>query len=558
MTPTETARVLVEALPYIRQFAGKSVVVKLGGAAIDRDSDLALAQDVLLLRSVGVRCVLVHGGGPQVDTMLRRVGKEPEFKDGLRVTDAETLEIVRMVLVGKINRDLVATINSQAGDEPVAVGVSGEDAGLLTVTPANSALGFVGNVTSVRAELIHRLLDDGLTPVISTVGANAEGQPYNVNADEAARAIAVAMNAEKIVREHARSSPHFGRTSRPDRARERRQGHDPQAKGLRGRGRSRRQFRTHHRWAGAPLAAYRAFDRSWRRNDGSQGEELVKHLLSLRDLTAADIEWILAAAERPAPRRLDGKGVALYFEKPSARTRNSMELATAQLGGHPVYLQPAELGIGTRESIADVTNTLACYHAIIAARVFDHGLLQQMAAVSAAPVVNLLSGSDHPLQALADLLTIKQLLGRLQGVKVAFIGEGNNVSRSLAEGCALVGAQFTIASPQGHGLEDMRRVRQVADPEEAVDGANIVYTDVWVSMGGEDSDERRAAFEPYQVNEALMARAADAWFLHCLPARRGEEVTAPVIDGPRSAVWRQAENRMHTARGAMIWMLEQN
>jgi acetylglutamate kinase len=199
LLPSEIATVLVEALPYIRQFAGKSVVVKLGGAAIDRESDLALAQDVLLLRSVGVRCVLVHGGGPQVDTMLRRVGKEPEFRHGLRVTDAETLEIVRMVLVGKINRDLVATINSQAGDEPVAVGVSGEDARLLTVTPADPSLGFVGNVTDVRAELIHRLLDDGLTPVISTVGANADGQPYNVNADEAARAIAVAMNAEKIV-----------------------------------------------------------------------------------------------------------------------------------------------------------------------------------------------------------------------------------------------------------------------------------------------------------------------------------------------------------------------
>ena len=199
LLPSEIATVLVEALPYIRQFAGKSVVVKLGGAAIDKESDLALAQDVLLLRSVGVRCVLVHGGGPQVDAMLRRVGKEPEFRDGLRVTDEETLEIVRMVLVGKINRDLVATINGQAGDEPVAVGISGEDAGLLTVTPADSALGFVGNVTQVRAELIHRLLDDGLTPVISTIGANAEGQPYNVNADEAARAIAVAMNAEKIV-----------------------------------------------------------------------------------------------------------------------------------------------------------------------------------------------------------------------------------------------------------------------------------------------------------------------------------------------------------------------
>jgi len=278
----------------------------------------------------------------------------------------------------------------------------------------------------------------------------------------------------------------------------------------------------------------------------------VKHLLSIRDLSAADFHRILDLSEKAAPRPLEGKGVALYFEKPSSRTRNSMELATAQLGGHPVYIQPNELGIGTRESVADVTRTLACYHAIIAGRVFDHGLLEQMAAVNAAPILNMLSATDHPLQALADLLTVKQLLGRLEGAKIAFIGEGNNVSRSLAEACALVGAEFTIASPEGYGLEG-----SIADPDEAVEGADIVYTDVWVSMGGEDSDERRRAFESYQVDEALMARAKDAWFLHCLPARRGEEVTAPVIDGPRSAVWRQAENRMHTARGAMLWMLEQ-
>ena len=199
MTPTQTARVLVEALPYIRKFAGRSIVVKLGGAAIDKQSDRALALDVLLLRSVGVRCVLVHGGGPQVDAMLRRVGKQPEFEDGLRVTDAETLEIVRMVLVGKINRDLVATVNREAGEEPVAVGVSGEDAGLLTAVPVAARLGFVGEVTSVRASLLHRLLDDGLVPVVSTIGADAGGQPFNVNADAAARAIAVAMQAEKIV-----------------------------------------------------------------------------------------------------------------------------------------------------------------------------------------------------------------------------------------------------------------------------------------------------------------------------------------------------------------------
>jgi ornithine carbamoyltransferase len=226
------------------------------------------------------------------------------------------------------------------------------------------------------------------------------------------------------------------------------------------------------------------------------------------------------------------------------------------LGGHPVYIQKDELGIGSRESVPDVTHTLACYHSIIAARVFDHSLIEEMAAVNAAPMLNMLSGTDHPLQALADLLTIKQLLGRLEGVKVAFIGEANNVSRSLAEACALAGALFSIASPEGYGFRNDPGVRQVTEPSEAVDGADIVYTDVWVSMGGKDNAERRAAFEPYRVDEALMAHAPDARFLHCLPARRGEEVTAPVIDGPRSAVWRQAENRLHTARGAMLWMLE--
>ena len=281
----------------------------------------------------------------------------------------------------------------------------------------------------------------------------------------------------------------------------------------------------------------------------------MKHLLAIRDLSAGDLRAILDASQQPAPRVLQDKGVALYFEKPSARTRNSMELAAAQLGGHPVYLQPAELGIGTRESVEDVTRTLACYHAIIAARVFDHQLLEQMAALNAAPVLNLLSATDHPLQALADLLTIEQLLGRIDRVRVAFVGEAHNVARSLAEGCAKLGADFVIASPPGYGFEG-EDVRQVADPVEAVEGADIVYADVWVSMGDDHSEQKLAAFAPYQVNEALMARAPNAHFMHCLPAHRGEEVSAAVMDGPRSAVWRQAENRMHTARGAMLWMLE--
>ena len=197
--PALTAHVLVEALPYIQRFRGKTVVVKLGGAAIDRDLDRALAQDVLLLRSVGVRCVLVHGGGPQVDALMKRMGKVPEFRDGLRVTDEETLRIVRMVLVGEVNRDLVSTINRETLDDPVAVGVAGEDGGLLVTTPRDPALGFVGDVSEVRAERLHGLLDQGLAPVVSTIGADVTGQPYNINADEAAMAIAVAMAAEKIV-----------------------------------------------------------------------------------------------------------------------------------------------------------------------------------------------------------------------------------------------------------------------------------------------------------------------------------------------------------------------
>ena len=281
----------------------------------------------------------------------------------------------------------------------------------------------------------------------------------------------------------------------------------------------------------------------------------MRHLLAIRDLSPDDLNSILALSEAPYTHALQRKGVALYFEKPSARTRNSMELAAAQLGGHPVYLQPNELGIGERESVEDVTRTLACYHAIIAARVFDHGLLEQMVAVNVAPVLNMLSATDHPLQALADLLTIKQLLGHIEGARIAFIGEANNVARSLAEGCALLGAELNIASPTGFGFgSPMLAVNQVVDPAEAMDGADIVYSDVWVSMGDEDSRERREVFAPYRVDADLMHRAPNAHFLHCLPARRGEEVTADVIDGPNSAVWRQAENRMHTARGAMLWL----
>jgi ornithine carbamoyltransferase len=289
----------------------------------------------------------------------------------------------------------------------------------------------------------------------------------------------------------------------------------------------------------------------------------VSDLLTIADLGADALLEILALSESTAlGRPLAGKGVALLFEKPSARTRNSTEMAVVQLGGHPVYIQGHEVGLGERESAEDVARTLACYHGLIAARVKRHGLLDAMAAATDTPVLNMLSDSDHPLQALADLLTVKQLLGKLEGARIAYVGDAdNNVCRSLAQGCSLVGATLTIASPQAYRLPaaelaGLDGVHQVADPAEAMEGAQIVYTDVWVSMGQDaEATERHEALAPYRVNAELLARSPDAWFLHCLPARRGEEVTAEVIDGPRSAVWRQAENRMHSARGAMAWML---
>ena len=291
----------------------------------------------------------------------------------------------------------------------------------------------------------------------------------------------------------------------------------------------------------------------------------MSDLLAIRDLAPDALRRILAlsrAAECGRP--LLGKGVALYFEKPSTRTRHSMEMAVVQLGGHPVYVQKEEVGLGSRESPEDVARTFACYHSLVAARVRDHSVLLRMATAIGRPALNLLSDSDHPLQALADLLTIEQLGGSIEGRRIAYIGDANNVCQSLAEGCAALGAELRVASPPGYGFDQTATaafegaVTQVEDPYEAAAGAEFVYTDVWVSMGQDgEADARRAAFLPYRVDEKLMTVAAPgAKFLHCLPARRGEEVTEAVIDGPASAVWTQAANRMHSARGAIAWMLE--
>ena len=292
---------------------------------------------------------------------------------------------------------------------------------------------------------------------------------------------------------------------------------------------------------------------------------MTRHLLDVDDLTPEEFQAVLElAGDEYPPRVLAGKGVALVFQKPSARTRNSSEMAVFQLGGHPVSIRDEEVGIDRRESAEDVTRTLAQYHCAIGARVLDHGLLLRMAAVSPVPVINLLSDQAHPLQALADVLTLRAHWGgSLAGRRVAWVGDGNNVARSLALACALAGAEVAVASPEGYGLDEASmtavarfggKLSQTSSPAEAVKGADAVFTDVWVSMGEEaEAEERARALRPYQVGTELMALAAPgAVFLHCLPARRGEEVTAEVIDGPASLVWPEAANRLRAMRGLLL------
>ena len=293
----------------------------------------------------------------------------------------------------------------------------------------------------------------------------------------------------------------------------------------------------------------------------------MRHLLEIDDLSVAELGRVLDLAVDPAPPQvLDGQGMALLFEKPSARTRNSMEMAVVQLGGHPMYIQAAEVGLAVRESVEDVTRTLACFHACLGARVFDHATVEAMAAVGAVPVVNMLSDGAHPLQALADVLTMKQEMGDLAGRVVTYVGDGNNVFRSLALAAGMLGMEVRFTGPPGYRLGDIDRDRlatagvgfeEFDRPEEAVAGADAVYSDVWVSMGQEDEKVKRLAdFEGFQVDGALMGAAGDqALFLHCLPAHRGEEVTDGVVDGPSSRVWPQATNRMHAARGLLAWLL---
>jgi ornithine carbamoyltransferase len=305
----------------------------------------------------------------------------------------------------------------------------------------------------------------------------------------------------------------------------------------------------------------------------------MRHFLNLIDLSReellhllAESERIKAAQERGIPRRsLQGRIIGLIFEKPSLRTRVSFESGIAQLGGTSLYLPGNEVGLGWRESLADFARTISQYVDALVLRVYHHETLTGLAAHATIPLINALSDKAHPCQALADLLTIRELFGTEQGRTVVFVGDGNNVARSLAVGCGKLGIRFILSCPPGYGFDEhfqaLYRAKvstelplEVNDPQVAVRQADVIYTDVWTSMGQEaERDIRLQRFAPYQVNAALLASAPPhCRFLHCLPAHRGEEVTDEVIDGPASAVFQQAANRLHTQKALLEWLFSTN
>jgi ornithine carbamoyltransferase len=292
-----------------------------------------------------------------------------------------------------------------------------------------------------------------------------------------------------------------------------------------------------------------------------QAPPIPRHYLRVADLDRDGLVALLDLAGRMKERphgfveALRGDTLVCFFEKPSTRTRVSFAAAAERLGMLPLVLRPDELQLGRGETIADTARTLSGYASAIVVRTFAQATVDEMAAHATKPVVNALTDDHHPCQALADVLTLRERFGRLEGLKVAYVGDGNNVARSLLDAGRLLGIEVVCACPPGYGPRaDGALV--VEAPEEAVAGADAVYTDVWVSMGEEsERDSRLRELAPYQVTEALMACAKEtAVFMHCLPAHRGEEVAADVIDGPRSVVWQQAENRMPTEE-ALLYAL---
>ncbi len=292
---------------------------------------------------------------------------------------------------------------------------------------------------------------------------------------------------------------------------------------------------------------------------------MPRHFLTGSELTPADLDGILerAAALKAAPlssRALEGRSVALLFQAPSTRTRLSFEAGVFELGGHPLVLRETEMQLSRGESLVDTARVFSRHVAAFGVRITSHAAIEELAAASDVPVFNMLTELHHPCQALADLLTMRETFGSIAGHKIAYVGDGNNVARSLAVLGTLADVEVAVASPAGYALADgeVDGLQLTDDPREAVAGAHVVYADVWVSMGDDEAEAgaRRKALAPYRLDDALLdAAAPGAIALHCLPAHPGEEITAEVLYGDRQRIWDQAENRRHAQKALLEWLL---
>ncbi len=592
--------VLVEALPYISKYEGKTFVIKYGGAAMtDQHSKEAFAKDVTLLKKLGINVVIVHGGGKQITDIANKLGIESRFVGGHRYTTPELLEIVVMSLSGSVNKEIVGLINLFGGR---AVGLTGVDHTLITskrFLPDGKDIGLVGEVQTVNTAFLESMMASGAMPVIAPLGVGENGEVHNINADVAAAAIAAELKAEKLFYLTDTDGIMVDGELIPTLTNARAQqlihnevisgGMIPKvqsafnalAKGVKKihliNGSSKHslllEIFTNEGVGTQIIREEKVFGNS---NFGSSvnnsGEKKTQeHLLDLKGLSKQDLEDLFALADHlksnPDVQPLKGKSVAMIFEKPSLRTRVSFEIGIAELGGTSVCLTNEAIGLGSREAVADIAKVLGRYSDAIVARLFKHSTLEQLAANGGVPVVNALTDLSHPCQILADLYTIHQH-GKLEpGLKVVFIGDGNNVVNSWLEAAAIYPMHFVLACPKG--FEPDKNILQYAidagismieildDPRIAADSADVLYSDVWTSMGQEEEAVlRREVFAKYQINRELLRLAnLDCLIMHCLPAHRNEEITGEMIDAKQSVIFDQAENRLHIQKAVLATLL---
>jgi ornithine carbamoyltransferase len=610
MTTTLTKEeILTSALPYIQRYEGSTFVIKYGGAAMtDEFLKESFAKDATLLKKIGINVVIVHGGGNEVTELSTKLGMESRFVGGQRYTDESTLKTVVMTLAGSVNKEIVALINRAGGS---AVGICGIDNNLITAkkyAPQGYDLGLVGQVEKVNAEWLNTLVASGVMPVIAPLGVAENGEIYNINADIAASAIAQALGAEKLffltdtegVLVDGELVPTLTNTRAQQLMKENiinggmipkvNAAFDALANGVKKvhliNGAAKHslllEIFTHEGVGTQIIREEKVFG-----NPGQAGRSMSDHatvpragqsfqptakydLLDLTVMSKQDVEDLMHLTDvlkHSDAKPLTGKHVTLLFQKPSLRTRVSFEVGVSQLGGTSLYLSNEGIGLGERESVADVARVLSSYSNCIVARLFDHNVLLGLAEHSSVPVINALTDRSHPCQILADLYTIRQHGKLTPGLKIAFVGDGNNVAHSWLEMAAIYPMHLAIAAPAGYhpdpkilayALErGISTIEILDDPRIAADSADVLYTDVWTSMGQESEQAARMrAFKPYQVNRGLLQLAhPNALVMHCLPAHRGEEITSDAMDSVHSVVFDQAENRLHVQKAILTTLL---